>query len=452
MIFMVVLAILVLASLTGNTLVILTVFTNKPLQSTLNYLLVNLAVADMFFAAATGLRFVVMPWISHRDGSVGNFFCTFITGGPTPFVGGAVSVLCLMYISIERYFAIIYPLRQRGRLTRRRLKIFIVLTWFLGILINIPAYVGHDRFYDSDLQRCEKKQKTVWISNVNSLLWFIGAGLTPVGIMVYMYSRVVVRLWFKSTESYEASNQAALRHRKRVTITVIMLSVIYAICWLPDVTMFVVGTWGLSQLTTWFEKASFLLLTFNTCVNPVLYSIQMKRFRDHLCDMLLCRGKQIITEQVLSGTTCHRPATDHTVSHATKVSSSHASKIQPTERILDSTGYNTNIVVERVYLQTAKCERESLEISDAVNTTLVIIHNTHKIIGESKSIEEAVLCIDNAQDNGTSKARVNTAIAKKGEASPTNMTDSRTTSGNPVDGLHEISEFQESSETFNTRF
>lgn len=110
------------------------------------------------------------------------------------------------------------------------------------------------------------------------------------------------------------------------------------------------------------------------------------------------------------------------------------------------------MVVERVYLQTAKCERESLEISDAVNTTLVIIHNTHKIIGESKSIEEAVLCIDNAQDNGTSKARVNTAIAKKGEASPTNMTDSRATSGNPVDGLHEISEFQESSETFNTRF
>ena len=73
MIFMVVLAVLVLASLTGNTLVILTVFTNKPLQSTLNYLLVNLAVADMFFVVITGLRFVVMPWISHPDGSVGNF-------------------------------------------------------------------------------------------------------------------------------------------------------------------------------------------------------------------------------------------------------------------------------------------------------------------------------------------------------------------------------------------
>ena len=85
----------------------------------------------------------------------------------------------------------------------------------------------------------------------------MGAGLTPVGIMVYMYSRVVVGLWFKSTESCVASNQAALRHRKRVTITVIIVSVIYAICWLPDVTMFVVAAWGLSQLTTWFKKSIF---------------------------------------------------------------------------------------------------------------------------------------------------------------------------------------------------
>ena len=97
--------------------------------------------------------------------------------------------------------------------------------------------------------------------------------------------------------------------------------------------------------------------------------------------------------------------------------------------------------------------------------TLVIIHNTHEIIGESKSIEEAVLCSapeDIASDsrlagslsenNEIPKAGVNTAITKKGEASPTNMTTSTATSGNLVDGLHEISEFQESSETFNTKF
>ena len=63
-------------------------------------------------------------------------------------------------------------------------------------------------------------------------------------MMVYMYSRVVVRLWFKTIESSEASKKAALRHRKRVTITVIIVSVIYAICWIPDVTDYVIASQG----------------------------------------------------------------------------------------------------------------------------------------------------------------------------------------------------------------
>lgn len=50
MISIVVLSILLLTSLVANTLVILTVLINKPIQTTLSYLSVNLAVADITFA------------------------------------------------------------------------------------------------------------------------------------------------------------------------------------------------------------------------------------------------------------------------------------------------------------------------------------------------------------------------------------------------------------------
>lgn len=50
MISIVVLSILLLISLLSNTLVILTVIINKPMQTTLNYLLVNLADDDIAFS------------------------------------------------------------------------------------------------------------------------------------------------------------------------------------------------------------------------------------------------------------------------------------------------------------------------------------------------------------------------------------------------------------------
>lgn len=50
MISIVVLSILLLISLVSNTLVILTVLINKPMQTTLNNLLMYLADADIVFA------------------------------------------------------------------------------------------------------------------------------------------------------------------------------------------------------------------------------------------------------------------------------------------------------------------------------------------------------------------------------------------------------------------
>ena len=73
MVFIVVLSVFVLLSLVGNTLVILTVLTNKPMQTTLNYVLVNLAVADIVFALSILIRYLIMPLITLPEGQTGRF-------------------------------------------------------------------------------------------------------------------------------------------------------------------------------------------------------------------------------------------------------------------------------------------------------------------------------------------------------------------------------------------
>ena len=292
MIFIVVLSILALVSLVGNTLVILTVLINKPMQTTLNYLLVNLAVADMMFASSIAIQYVMMPFIVHPEGQAGQYVCQFVTDGTMAWVGGAVSILCLVYIAVERYFAIIHPFRQRGRFTRRRLKIFIVLGWSFAILVNMPGFM-ETRSYQPDLRLCKSDGNLGdTVNKAHSLAWMVIGGIVPVSLMVYLYSRVVNHLWFKSAENLEASQRAALRYRKQVTITLISVSVIFAVSWIPNLSAYVITFWGGEVSGSWFDKSSTLLLTFNSCVNPVLYSMRMKSFREHLRDMLLCKKRQ----------------------------------------------------------------------------------------------------------------------------------------------------------------
>ena len=284
-----VLSVFVLMSLVGNTLVILTVLINKPMQTTLNYLLVNLAVADMVFALSILISFLIMPFITLPEGQTGRFLCTFIAGGGIGWIGAAESSLCLVYISVERYFAIIHPLRQRGRFTRRRLKVFVVVGWIFALLINIPD-VLRVKNYHAGVRSCKSviNLDNAYISlKVNSLVWLILAGVVPVSIMVYLYFRVVHQLWFKSVQNLEASQRATLRYRKQVTITLITVSVIYAVCWIPNLAHYLMESW--SEAIPWMDKTGTVLLTFNCCVNPVLYSMRMKSFREHLHDMLFCK-------------------------------------------------------------------------------------------------------------------------------------------------------------------
>ena len=290
--FIVVLSAFVLMSLVGNTLVILTVLTNKPMQTTLNYLMVNLAVADMVFALSILIRYIILPFITLPEGQTGRFLCTVVTGGTLGWIGAAESILCLVYIAVERYCAIIHPLRQRGRFTRRRLKIFVVVGWIFALLFSFPDFL-HVKNYHADLRLCISNGTLDYAHisvKVHSLSWLILAGIVPVSIMVYLYSRVVRHLWFKSFPNLEASQRAALRYRKQVTITLIAVSVIYAVCWIPNLTDYLMEYW--SEAMPWMDKTSIVMLTFNCCVNPVLYSIRMKSFREHLRGMLFCKKRR----------------------------------------------------------------------------------------------------------------------------------------------------------------
>lgn len=114
--------VMVLTDLIGNTLVILVVMRNRSMQTPFHYLLVNLAVADMMVAVFIAVQFIFGPLYTHPDGTLGVFLCKFITGGTLTWTGAVSSVFSLVAISIERYYAIMFPHTQKGRIRGSNLR------------------------------------------------------------------------------------------------------------------------------------------------------------------------------------------------------------------------------------------------------------------------------------------------------------------------------------------
>ena len=125
------------------------------------------------------------------------------------------------------------------------------------------------RYYHSDLRVCKSIGNMAGhiTVKVHSLAWMILAGIVPISIMVYLYSRLVHHLWFKPVQNLEASQRAAQRYRKQVTITLITVSVIYAVCWIPILAGYLERSPGVKR-----SRGSVRLVEY--CFPSILVSIQ----------------------------------------------------------------------------------------------------------------------------------------------------------------------------------
>lgn len=274
---------MVIVDLVGNTLVILVVLQNESMKTPVNYLLVNLAVADILVGVFFGIQFIITPVLTHPVNKAGDLLCKFVTGGVLGWVGAVASVFSLVAIAIERYYAVMFPHSQRGKLTKTKIAIFAIVSWVLALLwAGIGFFIT---IYNKDIKGCVHSWSKEIYANVYTVGWMVVAGVMPLGIMGLLYARVVYRLWFTTQES-EVTQMALLRCRKRVTKLVIAVTIVYALCWVPELTIYFLGFTGAIQLRAIHFNIASALVFFNSTINPVVYALQSSIFRRHLWDLI----------------------------------------------------------------------------------------------------------------------------------------------------------------------
>ena len=97
----------------------------------INYLLVNLAVADIVFATFHITELVYNHIGTHPDGAAGKAVC-ILRNGTLQWIGAAASVFTVVAIAVERYFAVIHPHGNKGHLTMQKVKVCHFRFPFLG--------------------------------------------------------------------------------------------------------------------------------------------------------------------------------------------------------------------------------------------------------------------------------------------------------------------------------
>ncbi|XP_053698827.1 probable G-protein coupled receptor No18 [Sabethes cyaneus] len=172
---------LIVVTVIGNTLVILSVATTRRLRTVTNCFVMSLAVADwlvgIFVMPPAVILFVVDKW------QLGWILCDIWISLDVLLC--TASILSLCAISVDRYLAVTQPLTYSKRRRSKRLALLMILiVWIVALAITCPPFLG---WYDQD----RKRNECLYNQNKGYVVFSaMGSFFIPMTVMLYVYSKI----------------------------------------------------------------------------------------------------------------------------------------------------------------------------------------------------------------------------------------------------------------------
>ena len=287
-------SLLSLTDFVGNALVCSIILQWKRFRfrrSALDFLFLNLAIADVMVAVFAIPRYVLHGVFVHPRGLVGDYLCRYITGGNLMWTAGSASVFTLVTIAFERRHVadvVLGPYGFTKDFSQSKLLAFVIMSWIFALLLNLPLFFIMS--YDEDIDFCTENWPHPVLPKLYGVLWFTVVGALPILCMTILYSKVVYQLWVRKVRTQQVNHRARLIPRRKATRMAITLTVIYSVCWLPNLILYILAfnhsnfVYG-SPLYKW----SVVLTCLNSAVNPFVYTLQSRRFRTSVKRTIMCK-------------------------------------------------------------------------------------------------------------------------------------------------------------------
>lgn len=206
----VILSLIIIITIVGNVLVILSVFTYKPLRIVQNFFIVSLAVADLTVAI------LVLPlnvaYSIRGQWDFGIHICKmWLT---SDVLCCTASILNLCAIALDRYWAITDPINYAQKRTVERVLILIIGVWLLSLLISSPPLLGWNDWPDHfDITTpCMLTQKRSYV-----IYSSLGSFFIPLIIMTIVYIEIFVATRRRLRERAQASKINAMALKSNIT-------------------------------------------------------------------------------------------------------------------------------------------------------------------------------------------------------------------------------------------
>ncbi|CAJ0575837.1 unnamed protein product, partial [Mesorhabditis spiculigera] len=317
-----------LTTIFGNVVILCVFASQRRLRSLPKFFLVNLTVADFFVGCfcvlQNGINIVMLRqrWpFGYRMCQVYIYLLHLL-----PNVSAGILVL----VSVERFVAVLRPLRVRRAFPRKVLIASSAAVWISAALMNLPyffavMYMEFPDEGDEKLSVCIRDTHAEFygykivksVTTINCIFWYC----IPLLILGIIYLTIFVVIGKADTcpqsnklipndekpgvgiateefraRDWRSGSTVTVEKRKKVGRLAFGIVLSFALLSPPRYSYLIWTTWrdntvprSVTSWTNLLQPATFLLMFLNSAINPFLYAFLSSRFRESIRDTFFCR-------------------------------------------------------------------------------------------------------------------------------------------------------------------
>ena len=284
---------ILVVSLVGNSFIAIIVYKTQILRKPINFFITNMAMSDLLYTV------FLFPWNLTKlhanslliSGPLGEVLCKLV-----PFlthVSSRVSILSLVLIAVDRFRAVVFPLRYPF-ISSKLCHFFIAVIWIVAMAICTPFLIANKLVEYPGQLACltlwneafeDPASHRRYLLSVIVVFFYI-----PIAILAVLYSIILIKLKSKKTpgeQTFNAEQQRARRNRNVLKMAIAIV-LAFVLCWVPlSIVKFFSGDGFSCRISVYWSIALFTA-RINSAINPCICFIFSENYRRGLKRLLKC--------------------------------------------------------------------------------------------------------------------------------------------------------------------
>ncbi|XP_030287610.1 trace amine-associated receptor 13c-like [Sparus aurata] len=276
---------IMLATILGNSFVIVSICHFKQLHSPTNVLILSLALVDLLMGV------IVMPFSAtrtvHGCWFYGDTFCQIHTSFELFLT--TLSIFHLICIAVDRHEAICNPLHYSREITMSVAVMMVCVSWALaavyayGVIYSKANMAGLEDISKSlCLGGCFVFFNPLWGMLSSAFCFFF-----PCTVMVCLYTKIFIvaeqhvrKIGDKNKCSNDRGRGGLIKHSEsKAAKTLSIVLGVFIFCWMPFFMQYIIDPLTGFHIDPFFYEALYWLSYLNSACNPIIYALFYPSFK-----------------------------------------------------------------------------------------------------------------------------------------------------------------------------